>query len=82
MLFSAIAMIAFSLNSSAQTGISTIDLSDVLDCSKKADEYARNLGIVTEDYYKAMRSAYFKGCMDGKKKWEAPKETTTKTLTK
>ena len=81
MLFSAIAMVAFSVNSSAQTGILVIDISDSLDCGSKADKYVASLGPLSEQARKSHRKAYFDGCMDGKKKDKATVETN-KTISK
>lgn len=67
LLFSAIAMIAFSVDSSAQTGILIIDVSDSLDCLNKADKYVASQGPISDSAKEALKKAYYDGCMEGKK---------------
>ena len=62
MIFSAIVMVAFSVNASAQT------ITDALECSSKADQYVRNQGPITDEYARELRRAYYNGCIEGKKK--------------
>src|SRR5690606_5455900 len=70
LLFSAIAMIAFSVDSSAQTGILIIDVSDSLDCLNKADKHLKSQegwSLMDPNVASAIKNAYYAGCMEGKK---------------
>ena len=81
MLFSAIAMVAFSLNSSAQTSSNSLDpvltLSEILECSGKATDYARSKGPITRGAYDIYYKAFYDGCLEGKK--SNKNQTTTNT---
>jgi len=76
LLFSAIAMIAFSVDSSAQT--SDKGLNDSLDCWDKADKYLKTKkgwSMYTKEYADLIKDTFYAGCMEGKKKDKATVET-------